>query len=71
MQKKKAQPTLDVKELEIIHLLYGVGCPTSSPEFAPHEPRLSESEVRRIEARALRKLRRVKLENLTQLWRAG
>ena len=71
MQKKKAPPTLKPKELDVIHMLFGVGSPSGSDDMRPLEPRMTEAEVKTVEERVLRKLRHMRLENLTQLRRAG
>lgn len=69
MQKTAAQNTLEPIEIEVIQMLYGLGT-TPSGEI-PLQPRMSESEVKRIEQNALRKLRHLRMEELNQLRRAG
>ena len=71
MQKKTAPPTLESEELEVIQMLFGVGSPSGSDELGPLEPRMSEAEVKKVEERALRKLRHLRLDSLAELRRAG
>jgi len=71
MQKKTAPPTLKPRELEVIQMLFGIGSPSGSDEQGPLEPRMTEAEVRKVEECALRKLRHMRLDSLSQLRRAG
>ena len=67
MQKTVARNTLEPIELEVIQMLYGLG----SPSACDISPGMTQSQVREIERRALRKLRHFRIDELTQLRRAG